>query len=208
MTAPRREAIIRNRLPVENRAGPNHWKAKEAMGVLVETAERMAREAHATQHRKWGGGPYAEHLRRVAERVAAYPGSTPEMVAATWLHDTVEDTGLTAAAIEAALGPAVAALVVELTNPSKGRRDMSRKDRKAMDRAHLATVSHAAKIIKMFDRIDNLSDPDAAPRTFRGLYAMESAMLADAVGGADPRLESELRAAAARFDPALRDEGA
>ena len=58
---------------------------------------------------------------------------------------------------------------------------------------------------KMLDRIDNLSDCGAAPRTFRGLYAMESAMLADAVGDADPRLESELRAAAARYDPAARE---
>ena len=178
------------------------------MGVLVETAERMARKAHAAQYRKWGGEPYVEHLRRVAERVAAYPGSTPEMGAAAWLHDSWEDTDLTPAEIDAVLGPVVAALVVELTNPSKGRRDMPRKDRKAMDRAHLATVSYDAKIIKMLDRIDNLSDPDAAPRTFRGLYAMESALLADAIGGADPRLESELRTAAARFDPALREGGA
>jgi (p)ppGpp synthase/HD superfamily hydrolase len=175
------------------------------MGVLVEAAERMACEAHAAQRRKWTDRPYTDHLRRVASRVAAYPGSTPEMVAAAWLHDAVEDTGLTAAGIEGALGPAVAALVVELTNPSKGRKDLPRKDRKAMDRAHLAAVSHAAKIIKMLDRIDNLSDCAAAPRTFRGLYAMESALLADAVGDADPRLESELRAAAARYDPAARE---
>jgi len=94
--------------------------------------------------------------------------------------------------------------VVELTNPSKGRKDLPRKDRKAMDRAHLATVSREAKVIKMLDRIDNLSDCDAAPRAFRGLYAMESAMLADVVGDADPRLESELRAAAAHYDPTMR----
>ena len=173
------------------------------MGVLVETAERMACEAHAAQRRKWTDKPYTDHLRRVANRVAAYPESTQEMGAAAWLHDTVEDTSLTAAEIEVALGPAVAALVVELTNPSKGRKNLLRKDRKAMDRAHLATVSRAAKIIKMLDRIDNLSDCDAAPRTFRVLYAMESAMLADVVGDADPRLESELRTAAARYDPTL-----
>jgi (p)ppGpp synthase/HD superfamily hydrolase len=176
------------------------------MGVLVEAAERMACEAHAAQRRKWTDEPYTVHLRRVANRVAAYPGSTPEMVVAAWLHDAVEDTGLTAAGIEGVFGPTVAALVVELTNPSKGRRDLPRKDRKAMDRAHLAVVSHAAKIIKMLDRIDNLSDC-SAPRAFRELYAMESAMLADAVGGADPRLESELRTAAARY-PTLRERKA
>lgn len=165
------------------------------MNALVETATKMACDAHAKHRRKWTGRPYVEHSQRVANRAAAYPGSTPEMVAASWLHDT----SLTFEVVEAALGHVVAEFVRELTtSPSKGM-DLRRSDRNAMDFEHLSRASREARIIKMLDRIDDLDDMAEAPRVYRALYAMESDMLARAIGDADTALRDELISSAQRF---------
>jgi len=166
--------------------------------TVVDSAIELACESHKGQRRKYTGKPYIEHPQRVAARVAAYPGTTLIMVAAAWLHDVWEDTPTTLEDIEAACGSEVATLVKELTNPSKGS-SLPRTERKRMDREHLAGVSREAKIIKMFDRMDNLGDLASAPRVFRAVYAMESRMLMEAIGDADTALREEVLAAARPF---------
>jgi (p)ppGpp synthase/HD superfamily hydrolase len=52
----------------------------------VAVAEAIAREAHAGQTEKYGGGPYVGHLERVA---ALVEGDVDKAVA--WLHDLLED---------------------------------------------------------------------------------------------------------------------
>ena len=58
--------------------------------AVAATAEREARAAHAEQTDK-AGRPYEEHLKRVA---GAF--SDPGDITVAWLHDTLEDTALTA----------------------------------------------------------------------------------------------------------------
>lgn len=57
---------------------------------LTTEAEALARAAHEGQVDK-AGQPYATHPERVAARVAG----DDELVAIAWLHDVVEDTGIT-----------------------------------------------------------------------------------------------------------------
>lgn len=59
----------------------------------VTTAERIATAAHAGQVDK-AGRPYIDHPRRVASLVSEMTDD-PDAVAAAWLHDVVEDTGVT-----------------------------------------------------------------------------------------------------------------
>ena len=73
-------------------------------------------------------------------------------------------------------------LVLELTNPSKKYPELRRKARKEMDREHLKIVSWEAKVIKFFDRVDNLRDLDKCEdKDFLALYADESGLLYDKV---------------------------
>ncbi|TEA06292.1 HD domain-containing protein [Mycobacteroides salmoniphilum] len=58
---------------------------------IVEMAERLAKEAHLGQTDK-AGEPYIGHVRRVAASVTP---REPVYMAAAWLHDVVEDTGVT-----------------------------------------------------------------------------------------------------------------
>jgi (p)ppGpp synthase/HD superfamily hydrolase len=156
----------------------------------------LAREAHAGQRRKYGGGPYIEHPARVASRVALLDGFGPEAVAAAWLHDVVEDCDWTPQQLREVGFPAeTVAIVEELTNVSKQYADLPRKERKRLDRERLSGVSRAAKCIKMIDRIDNLREVQGADAGFRSLYAAESVLLVPCLMDADAELAEELYSA-------------
>ena len=83
----------------------------------VNTAREWAERLHQGQKDK-SGAPYIGHPARVAGRL-----QSPEEQVAGWLHDTVEDTGLTLREIEAQFGPETAAAVDA----------MSRRDGEAWD---------------------------------------------------------------------------
>ncbi|UQX01164.1 HD domain-containing protein [Streptomyces sp. RerS4] len=82
--------------------------------LTLTEVEALARAAHEGQTDK-AGRPYAEHLAAVAEGVRLRGGS-PDQQAAAWLHDAIEDDALTPAWLaDAALPPAVKAIVLALT---------------------------------------------------------------------------------------------
>ena len=170
------------------------------MSWMIEAAEKFATRCHLGVSRKYGCGPYINHPRRVAARVASIPGATSEMVAAAWLHDVIEDCGVRYLELLDAFGGEVADLVKELTNVK--RAGMNRAAQKAADHARLATRSLEAKLIKLIDRIDNLKE---LPRDdgFWRVYAAESRDLAEAVGDADAGLKAELLAILEGGDDAL-----
>lgn len=164
---------------------------------LILKAAVLAQQAHAGQFRKYTGRPYFEHPARVASRVSLWSGATVEMVAAAYLHDTLEDTDLSVDTIRAVCSEKVAALVVWMTNTSKkDHPELNRAARKALDHARLRGAPREVKVIKMLDRIDNLGEMDGAPKDFLGVYGLESLALADAIGDADPKLMAELVALA------------
>lgn len=57
-------------------------------------AMTFARAVHRDQRRKYTGNPYADHLAEVAGIVAAVGGNA-DMIAVAWLHDSIEDQGVT-----------------------------------------------------------------------------------------------------------------
>src|SRR5688572_28437114 len=89
-------------------------------GDLVEKARQFATAAHrgVGQTRKYTGEPYDEHLRRVAPLVECLTDD-PELIAAAWLHDVVEDTPVTLEEVEREFGHGVRELVGALTDVSR-----------------------------------------------------------------------------------------
>ncbi len=77
-----------------------------------------------------------------------------ELLAAAWLHDTVEDTGTTLGDIEAHFGSRVAQLVEMLTDSSQPQAK-NRAARKLAHFRHTADASPEAQTIKLADIIDN-----------------------------------------------------
>ncbi len=113
---------------------------------LVHAAEQLARAAHAGQVDK-AGCPYAAHPARVAARLS----DDPVAAAAGWLHDVVEDTGVTAADLLAQGFPREVTEVVQL---------LTRDDAVSADDYYRAIRAHPVALrVKLADLDDN-SDPN------------------------------------------------
>jgi guanosine-3',5'-bis(diphosphate) 3'-pyrophosphohydrolase len=121
--------------------------------LISEAADLAARRHNGMARKGRGSEPYINHLAEVANILAEFTdGADAELVAAGWLHDTVEDTGVTREELAKEFGERVAALVVEVTD------DMSlskaqRRQKQIEDGPH---KSPGAKLIKIADKISNI----------------------------------------------------
>lgn len=159
---------------------------------LVVKAHAFAAKAHAGVFRKWSGEPYVEHAERVAGSLAAL-GFGPEVVAAGYLHDVVEDCPISAEELAAEFGPKVAALVVEVTNPELPKLPGNRAYRKAAVVAHLAGASYEGASIKLADMADNSSNVAALAPEFAKGYLAEMAKKVAVLGHGHPELLASVK---------------
>ena len=164
------------------------------MSERLLLATLLAERAHRHQTRQSDGCPYLIHPLRVAQLVAEHlPADWPEgedVVIAAVLHDTLEDTTLSAEQITAQLGPRVTALVEEVTNPSLGK-----VDKKRWQVEHATTLSRGACLIKMADKLDNLRDHLQTPiwglRRTQG-YLLHAREVVDRMPHSSPALRAAL----------------
>ncbi len=140
---------------------------------LEERARRYAAKAHAAcdQRRKYTLEPYIVHPAAVVELVRSVC-SVEEMLAAAWLHDTVEDTGTTLIDIQEHFGPDVATLVAMVTNPELPS-GTNRMNRKRAHFLHTASASSDAQTIKLADIIDNTREILRYDPHFARVYLIE-----------------------------------
>src|SRR5215831_17757747 len=125
----------------------------EDRGVTELNAKQFATLAHEKQFRKYTGEPYIVHPERVVQLLGLVP-HTDEMLAAAWLHDVVEDCGVSISYIRDLFGHRVASLVAQVTDVSKPS-DGNRKVRKQIDLEHLAKADEEGQTIKLADIADN-----------------------------------------------------
>ena len=121
---------------------------------LVSEAAELAARRHAGQQRKARPNePYVNHLAEVACLLsAATNGEDAELVAAGWLHDTLEDTATIREELAQRFGLRVAGLVEECTD------DMSlpKSERRRRQVAEALKKSPGAKLIKIADKVSNV----------------------------------------------------
>jgi hypothetical protein len=153
----------------------------------LRESRNLAYQAHHGQKRKYGGWPYITHPQQVYGRVNGWRSDLPRdqwirMAKAAWLHDVLEDCPhIPHEAIQIVAGEDTYKLVLELTNPSKGSK-RPRAVRKQMDREHIKAGSWEAKVLKFFDRVENLRDMEKCEeKDFLALYGGESQALYDEV---------------------------
>lgn len=127
---------------------------------LVHRAAHYAEGKHAGQTRR-DGTPYFRHCERVADNVAFYTADE-EVIAAAFLHDTLEDTETTAADLEREFGARIAALVRALSNEPEA---LARMGKRAYLAAKINALDEDALLIKLADRLDNLRDLDESARS-------------------------------------------
>ncbi|MDA9400238.1 HD domain-containing protein [Bradyrhizobium sp. CCBAU 45389] len=167
---------------------------------LVSEAADLAAQRHNGMARKGRGNePYINHLAEVANLLAtATDGADAELVAAGWLHDTIEDTDTTREELAQTFSERVASLVVECTD------DMSlpkaeRRQKQIEDAPH---KSGGAKLIKIADKISNIgarihSDPTAEERDDLADYSGWAEQVVAGCRGGDTWLDT-------KFDDAVK----
>ena len=162
--------------------------------TLVEHARMFAHGAHFAvgQLRKYTNEPYIVHPFEVAQIVATVPDATEEMIAAAWLHDVVEDTGVTLDQVHLLFGAEVAKLVFWLTDASRPE-DGNRVARKAIDRAHIAKAPAAAQTVKLADLISNTKSIMAHDPEFAKVYLEEKRLMLEVMTKGHPALMAEAR---------------
>ncbi len=119
----------------------------------ISDAFHFALNAHQT-HERSTTEPYIVHPLRVAIH-AADIGLGVESIMAALLHDVVEDSDIPIDEIEERFGSTIAKIVEALTKPEAGT-----PDRFKLYREKLLKGPDEAKIIKLLDIQDNLSDVD------------------------------------------------
>jgi (p)ppGpp synthase/HD superfamily hydrolase len=135
------------------------------MRMLVQKAKAFSAGKHAQQRRKYGGAPYTTHLDAVVAILKRHNITEPVVLAAAYLHDTVEKTDTSIREIIDLFGTDVAKLVYWLTDDDRG----NRKVRKLMSSWRLSRAPWEAKLIKLADLVENTRhivacDAEAAPR--------------------------------------------
>jgi guanosine-3',5'-bis(diphosphate) 3'-pyrophosphohydrolase len=134
--------------------------------LVSEAAELAARRHNGMARKGRGSEPYINHLAEVANLLAAATdGTDAELVAAGWLHDSIEDTETTREELAREFSERVATLVVECTD------DMSlpKAERRRLQVVNASHKSPGAKLIKIADKVSNirariLPDPTAEER--------------------------------------------
>lgn len=162
------------------------------MDNKIIKAARIAWYYHRNQLRKGREEPYYFHCARVAAIVSSFQDSTEEMVIAAWLHDTIEDTSINVSLIDKEFGSNVLNIVLELTNKftKYSYPKMNRADRKIAEHERLAKCSREAKIIKLCDRLDNISDYDYVKT--KQYYLDETRHLADLLSDVSAALANDI----------------
>lgn len=94
------------------------------------------------------------------------------------MHDTIEDTDTTHEALHDLFGGLVASLVLELTSDLEEIKKVGKKDYLAKKMAH--ELSSWALVIKLADRLDNVSDiATAKDDKWRAKYKAETEHIMD-----------------------------
>jgi len=118
----------------------------ESQNNLEAMAQALAVEAHKEQ--KYGTQPYINHISDVVKRVKTIT-QDPEVIAAAWLHDVVEDTQVTIGDIERQFGKNVAAMVWAVTGVGQ---DRAAKMANAIEKI---AQTPGAELVKSADRLSN-----------------------------------------------------
>jgi guanosine-3',5'-bis(diphosphate) 3'-pyrophosphohydrolase len=165
---------------------------------LAFDAMEFARSVHKDQRRKYTNNPYTDHLAEVAGTVATvvdWQLIHPEvMIATAWLHDCMEDQGVTTAGLWGHLGinsdysmtevEAVVRGVWFLSDLEQG----NRAERKRLSRERLGGAPGWVQTIKVADLISNTSSIVMHDPKFAVTYLEEKRLLLDVLTEADPRL--------------------
>ena len=123
---------------------------------LIE-AQVLVLQAHSGQYRRNTRDPFVKHLFRVSEIINVYFNDHPKrdlLRTCALLHDCVEDTWITHEYVKEHFGEEIHKIVYELSKEELASKALSND--KYIEK--LAKASDYAKLIKLVDAYDNVTD--------------------------------------------------
>jgi len=127
---------------------------------IVLQAAAFAAEKHRNQRRKdEEASPYINHPIQLAYILVQADVEDPVVLASALLHDTIEDTNTTQDELEIVFGHEIANIVAECSDD----KNLGKAQRKQAQIDHAAKISRKAKLVKLADKIANVSDINGAP---------------------------------------------
>lgn len=160
---------------------------------IVEKAELFAREKHKGQTRKGAAQEnFVNHLEEVVQVLMDCGVDDPAVLAAAWLHDTIEDAHVPYEKLQDFFGTEIADIVQEVSDNI----NLSKEDRKRKQVESAPLKSPKAKLIKIADKISNLKSVIASPPIDWNLerkceYFIWSNMVVSGCRGGNPNLEAK-----------------
>jgi (p)ppGpp synthase/HD superfamily hydrolase len=168
---------------------------------LIQRALRVAAEAHAGQDVPGTELPYLLHVTQVAAEVMAVAGGTTEgtlAVLCALLHDTLEDTDLSVAALESEFGADVVAGVQALTKDAT----LPKEQRMTDSLRRIQEQPPQVAWVKLADRITNLQTPPSHWSSEKiAAYKVEAQQIHTALAEYSPELGARLAQKIAAYPP-------
>jgi (p)ppGpp synthase/HD superfamily hydrolase len=171
-----------------------HRRGDTWVREYLRGAARFSAQRHAGQTRKNGKTPYISHPVTVTNILAREGGvEDHEVLAASLLHDTIEDTDTTHRELVERFGRRVADMVLELSNPPGLDGDEARAFQLTKE------YSPGAATVKIADKTANVRDvandpPPHWTRAKRRRYVEHADTLVQRIGDAHPVLRAVFEA--------------
>ena len=145
----------------------------------------FAIDKHKDQKRKFSGKPYFDaHVKNVNGIVKQYSVDV-DILCASLLHDVLEDCytdkWVGYKDIKEKFGKKVADIVMELTSDSGEIENKYDDDKGQYLITKMLKMSEGALVIKLCDRLQNISDAFIASKSFREKYFKETSRIVDAL---------------------------
>lgn len=128
------------------------------MNNIVFRAIKFAERKHKGQFRKMSGEPYIVHPLKVSYLLMKYKPqskSIDNLLVASILHDTLEDTNTTFEEISKKFNPMIASIVYELTTIQEDKEKLGKAE--YLKKRFIGYSSYALTI-KLLDRLANIMD--------------------------------------------------
>lgn len=165
-----------------------------------------AKRVHWNQTRG-NGDPYLLHLMRVSTTVLQFcpqnfAALRDKMGVVALLHDSIEDAQenkldpqVVAQVIQTEYGDFVLSVVKELTQDGS----LPKKERREKMIEHCRSMSQQAQVVKLADRLDNVSEMKGMSTKFIERYLDETPRMLESMNGACPELEAKIQAVLAEY---------
>jgi hypothetical protein len=146
--------------------------------TLENKAWNFAEKNHSGIFRKFSKSTYFDgHVAKVYGILKQYD-TRPTLGAACLMHDLLEDTNVTYDMIKQKFGIEIANLVKELTSNDE---EVLKQGKANYLLYKMSRMSDDALIIKLCDRLQNMSDMYVASNTFRNKYYTETKFIIDSL---------------------------